>query len=104
MCSGQPKKTCDHYDPSHGFCRRDLSHKYPPMLNGEMVAKSENKESPHSGTEPQHCGEHNSKRIDMLCALGAAHRCVANVNDGYCAEGTGECMFQVQSTRTSSVL
>lgn len=55
-----------------------------------------------SGKERQPCGENNKQRVDMFCALGD-HHCQANVNAGYCAEGTGFCIFQVQSKHTSPI-
>ena len=33
---------------------------------------------------------------NRLCAMGAKHKCIANVNNGYCVQGTGKCIFQVR--------
>ncbi len=33
-----------------------------------------------------------------ICALGADHKCIVNCNNGYCAEGTGKCIFKVNQS------
>jgi len=38
----------------------------------------------------------NNKGSQFICCLGSDHKCMANVNDGYCADGTGTCQFKVR--------
>ena len=33
---------------------------------------------------------------DQICCLGSDHKCIMNVNDGYCADGTGKCQYKVR--------
>ncbi len=38
----------------------------------------------------------NKQSVQFICCLGGEHVCVSNVNNGYCAEGTGKCQYKVR--------
>lgn len=38
----------------------------------------------------------NKQSVQFICCLGSEHKCMMNVNDGYCADGTGDCQYKVR--------
>jgi hypothetical protein len=38
----------------------------------------------------------NKESSQLICCLGINHKCMMNVNEGYCADGAGKCQYKVR--------